>query len=68
MPYAHPSGFPSRALDCADDGEGQALALREGKTFFTVARGPRMPHAHPSGFHRDVERVMKYPQLIPFSR
>ena len=28
MPHAHPSGFPPRALDCADDGEGQALALR----------------------------------------
>ena len=24
---------------CANDGEGQALALREGRRFFTVARG-----------------------------
>ena len=23
MPHAHPRGFPPRALDCADDGEGQ---------------------------------------------
>ena len=28
MPHAHPSGFHTRALDCANDGEGQALALR----------------------------------------
>ena len=29
------------AFDCADDGEGQALALRCGDAvFFTVARGP----------------------------
>ena len=41
MPHVHPSGFPPRALDCANDGEGQALALREGAAFFfIVARGP----------------------------
>ena len=34
MPHTHPSAFPPRALDCADDGEGQALALREGEAFF----------------------------------
>ena len=28
MPHAHASGFPPRSLDCADAGEGQALALR----------------------------------------
>ena len=44
-------------------GEGQALALREGDRFFTAARGPRMPYAHPSGFHRDVERFMKHSQF-----
>ena len=39
----------------ANDGEGQALALREGAAFFfTVARGP-VP--------RDVERFRKHPQL-----
>ena len=31
---------PPRALDCARDGEGQALALREGRCFFIVVRGP----------------------------
>ena len=30
----------------------------KGRRFFTAARGPRMPHAHPSGFHRAVERFM----------
>ena len=41
MPYAHPSGCPPRALDCANDGEGQALALRKREAFFfIVARGP----------------------------
>ena len=41
MPHAHPSGVPPRALECASDGEGQALALREGGgVFFIVARGP----------------------------
>ena len=29
-----------RFLRSADDGEGQALALREGAAFFPVARGP----------------------------
>ena len=45
---------PPRSLDCADTGEGQALALREGVAFFIVARGP-VP--------RDAERFMKHPQL-----
>ena len=35
----------------------------KGRRFFTAARGPRMPHAHPSGFHRDIERFMKHPRL-----
>ena len=36
FPYAHPSGFPPRALDCAcmNAGEGQALALRYARRFF----------------------------------
>ena len=39
MPHAHPSGFPPRALECASDGEGQALALREGEAFFHRSAG-----------------------------
>ena len=38
-------GFHISVLDCTDDGEGQALALREGAAFFTVARGP-VPRDH----------------------
>ena len=56
MPHAHPSGFPRdgsrtvfyrsagacppRLLECADDGEGQALALRKGAAFFHRSAGP----------------------------
>ena len=38
--YRSAGACPPRALGCADDGEGQALALREREAFFTVARGP----------------------------
>ena len=43
MPHAHPSGFPLRVLDCANDGEGQALALREGAAFFQRSAGACPP-------------------------
>ena len=45
MPYAHPSGFPPRALECASTGEGQALALRWGDVFYRSAGAcpPRCP-------------------------
>ena len=39
---------PPRALDCADDGEGQALALREGAAFFYRSAGDRPPRASSS--------------------
>ena len=46
MPYAHPSGFPPRASDCASTDEGQALALRWGGGVFYRSAGacpPRCP-------------------------
>ena len=41
MPHAHPSGFPPRA----QHGEGQALALREGETFFHRRAGACPPRS-----------------------
>ena len=38
MPHAHASGFPPRSLECADHGEGQALALRYRTPFFLPHR------------------------------
>ena len=53
---------PPRALACTDDGEGQALALREGEAFFYRSAGALGCHTRiRAGFPRDVERVMKHP-------
>ena len=57
--YRSAGACPPRSLP----GEGQALALREGAAFFHRSAGPRMPHAHPSGFPRNVARFMKPYQL-----
>ena len=37
--YRSAGACPPRSVECADDGEGQALALREGEAFFSPQRG-----------------------------
>ena len=41
MPHAHPSGFPPRALEYADDGEGQVFPppYDEGGLYAAAAPG-----------------------------
>ena len=55
MPHAHPSGFPPRALECTDDGEGQVFPppYGEGDVFYRSA----------GACHHDVEGFMKHPHL-----
>ena len=49
--YRSAGACPPRTFGGPQRGEGQALALRwEEGVLGDVARGPRMPHAHPSGF------------------
>ena len=74
MPYAHPSGFPPRALRARDSpARDRPSPYGKGRRFFTaargllrtatisVARGPRrFPSAHPSGFPPRSPRA-RYP-------
>ena len=53
--YRSAGACPPRTFGSPQHGEGQALALREGETFFSLHRG---------AYRRDVERFMKHPHLI----
>ena len=57
------AGFPRERWSARTMARDRPSPYVKGGVFFPVARGPRMPHAHPSGFHRDVEGFMKHPQV-----
>ena len=70
MPHAHASGFPPRVHACPNAGEGQALALREGRRFLCILPASRVnafPAARGLLVHADKTMQEKIRTIIESS-